>query len=244
MHIWLFIILFFLILAALTAVNYKINHNFKIETSWLALALAPVIIWLLTTQQLAEFSGFGLAFKLKEATAKTLSLAVDGDAITPEQISPITSDAKEGRGKIDSFIERQLSAVTLQLRRPDYYANRAIANYLEVLTPYDFFKYVLFVDDGGTFAGLVDARKLLFEMRRHNLDVVERIESGRIDDMPGLRRTTVTLKSSKKEALQIMDSKGLAELPVVDNGHRFVGMVERDKITSSIVVRLVSTQND
>jgi len=56
-------LLFWLILGVLAYVNYRLNHQFQIDASWLALGLAPVIIWLLTTQQLSEFSGFGLGFK-------------------------------------------------------------------------------------------------------------------------------------------------------------------------------------
>ena len=74
MGIWIFVGSFFLILSLIIFINYKINHDFKIETSWLALSLSPVVVWLLTTEQLAEFSGFGLAFKLKEATSTPVSL--------------------------------------------------------------------------------------------------------------------------------------------------------------------------
>ena len=62
MTIWILIVSFFVILSLIALINYKLNKEFKIETSWLALSLAPVVIWLITTQQLSEFSGFGLAF--------------------------------------------------------------------------------------------------------------------------------------------------------------------------------------
>ena len=87
MKSWIFISSFFLLLIVIVLINYKINKEFKIESSWLALCLAPVIIWLVTTQQLSEFSGFGLAFKLNEVTSTPVSLQLDGNAIKPADIS-------------------------------------------------------------------------------------------------------------------------------------------------------------
>lgn len=240
MKIWIFVVCFFVILLALAIINYRINKEFKIETSWLALGLAPVIIWLMTTDQLSEFSGFGLAFKLKEATAKPVSLKLDGDVIKPEQIS---ADEKEGLGKIDSFIRRKVTAVTLKINKPRYYNNWAISQYLERLTPYSFFKYVLFVKEPDVFVGIVDADALYDQMRNSSLDLVARLESGRIEDIAGLSTTSIQSGSSKEASLQLMDERGLAWLPVVDEEGHFKGIVERDKITSSIVTQLVSSSN-
>jgi len=237
MTIWILIALFFLILAALTLVHYKINHEFKIETSWLALGLAPVVIWLLTTQQLSEFSGFGLAFKLKEVTNSAVSLKVDGNAIRPERIS---RDEKEGLGKIESFKRNRVAAVTLVVGKQNYYNNRAIRRYLEELTPMSFFKYVLFENRNGEFSGVIAADKLLEEMLAGNIDLVALIESGDISSIDGVSKTSILSGSSKQESLQLMDRHGLAELPVVDEFGKFVGVVERGKITSSIVAELVS----
>lgn len=236
--IWIFSAGFFLILMILILINYKVNKEFKIETSWLALSLAPVVIWLMTTEQLSEFSGFGLAFKLKEATAKPVSLKLDGDMISPEQI---TADEKEGLSKIDSFIQRKVAAVTLKIDKPRYYNNWAISQYLERLTPYSFFKYVLFVKESGTFVGIIDASDLYDQMRNNSVNLVARLEAGKIDDIAGVNTISILSGSSKEDSLQMMDKLGLAELPVVDEQGHFKGIVERDKITSSIVAQLVSS---
>ncbi len=37
-----------------------------------------------------------------------------------------------------------------------------------------------------------------------------------------------------------MEGKNVAELPVVNDDKRFVGIVERDKLTSSILLELVA----
>lgn len=93
MRIWLLVASFFLILLVLIIINARVNGGFKIGSSWIAIALSPAVIWLLATGQLSEFSGFGLAFKLKEASAKPFSLTLEGDRIEPASV-PIKE--KEG----------------------------------------------------------------------------------------------------------------------------------------------------
>jgi len=240
MTIWILIVSFFVILFLIALINYKLNKEFKIETSWLALSLAPVVIWLITTQQLSEFSGFGLAFKLNKVTATPVSLQLDGDLIQPEAIS---SDAKEGVGKIDIFKRERVSAITLEVGKRDYYLDSAIQRYLTELTPQTFFKYVLFLDKNGKFRGMIWGDKLLEEMSHRNIELVDLLESNDISGISGINMASVATGSSKQAALQIMDKHGLSELPVVDENGYFIGVVERNKITSSIVAQLVSSND-
>lgn len=44
MRLWLLIFSFFAILLVITLINARINGGFKIETTWIAIALAPTII--------------------------------------------------------------------------------------------------------------------------------------------------------------------------------------------------------
>jgi hypothetical protein len=234
---WVFIVSFFLILALIAFVNYKVNNEFKIEVSWLALSLAPVVIWLLTTQQLSEFSGFGLAFKLKEVTSTSVSLQSDGNAIKPERIS---REEKGGLGKIELFKRNRVTAITLELYKQGYYVNSAIEKYLEELTPLSFFKYVIFQNKSGEFGGIISGGKLLEEMQSGNINLVKLIETGDISSIDGVSTISAPSDISRQKALQLMDSNILSELPVVDDFKSFIGIVERDKITSSIVAQIVS----
>ena len=238
MTIWILIASFFFILFVITFINFKLNKEFKIETSWLALSLAPVVIWLITTQQLSEFSGFGLAFKLNKVTSTPVSLELDGDMIRPEQVS---SGGKEGIGKIESFKRNRVAAVTLELGRQGYYNNQAIKKYLVELTPFSFFRYVLFQNKSGEFRGIISGDKMLEEMQHGNVNLVQLIESNDVSSIDGYTNISVTAGSSKQISLQLMDEHGLSELSVINESKVFVGVVERDKITSSIVAQLVSS---
>lgn len=237
MWLWVLVVVFFLILLALILINAKVNGGFKVDTSWVAIALAPAVIWLLATGQLAEFSGFGLGFKLREASAKPFSLRLEGSSIEPV---PLVLGEKGGIGEIPELVRRRVAALTLQVGRRSYYSGSAIRRYLEELTPHDFFRYCVFSGGDGRFRGLAPARALLDQLRRQQLDIVKVIEEGSLNLVDGLVTAALPKNSTKREALRKMDEMNLAELPVVDEGGRFVGIIDRDKLTSSILVELVA----
>lgn len=75
------------------------------------------------------------------------------------------------------------------------------------------------------------------------MDLVKIIENGNVDDIPEIITVSVKTSSSKGEALKKMDDNELSLLPVVDDDERYMGIVDRDKLTSSILVQLVSEVN-
>jgi len=195
------------------------------------------VIWLLATGQLSEFSGFGLGFKLKQASAKPFSLNLEGDRIQPVSVK---TGGKGSMNQIPQLVRERIAALSFTLRRQGYYANYAIRKYLEELTRHDFFKYVVFEDSSGQFQGLVPAGRLLEFMRTENVDLVKIIEEGAVDRLPGLIKAFVPESSDKKDALEVMERARVSQLPVVDPEERFVGILERDKLTSSILLQLVA----
>ena len=238
MWVWILVTSFSLILLALIIINAKINGGFKIETSWIALALSPAIIWLISTGQLSEFSGFGLGLKLKQASANPFSLKLDGDMIEP---SSIPMDEKEGPYKIKKFIENRIPALVFKLYKEGYYSNQMTIEYLEQLTQYEFFKYAVFiVNDNSQFRGLMSARVLLNQMTKDRLNLKEIIEKGAIERLDGIVTVSISNNGTKREALKEMYDEKISELPVIDESKQFVGIVERDKLASSILLQIVA----
>lgn len=237
MWTWGLIGAFFVILLALIVTHAKVNGGFKGETSWVAIALSPAVVYLLATGQLQEFGGFGLQFKLREASAKPVSLRLEGSKIEP---IPVTLGEKGGTADIPELVRRRVAALTFQVGRRGYYYGPAIRQYLEELNQYEFFRYCVFTGPDGKFRGLVPARSLLEQLRRQSLDVVRVIEDGAVNLIDSLVTVTLAANSNKREALKKMDEHNLAELPVVDEAGRFIGVIERDKLTNSILLELVA----
>ncbi|WP_031434000.1 CBS domain-containing protein [Methylomarinum vadi] len=237
MILGLLIFSFFAILFVITLLNARINGGFKIETSWIAIALAPTVIWLLSSGQLAELSGFGVAFKLREAVARPFSLKVHGSKITPEVLP---TDEKAGLAAIPGFIENRIPAMTLQLNRRNYYDRAALMEYLRRLTQHDFFRFVVFVDQTGKFKALIHAKSFYQQLRAHQLDIVTMLESANLSPLKDLISSSISSDSNKREVLEKMAHENLSELPVTDEDGHFTGIIELDKLTSSIVLDLVT----
>jgi CBS domain-containing protein len=240
MRLWLLIGSFFGLLLLITVVNAKINGGFKIETSWIAIALSPTLIWLLSSGQMAELSGFGVAFKLREAIARPFSLNHEGSKIQPEKLP---ADAKTGIAAIPRFIDKRIPAMLLEVGRKGYYYGPAIMEYLDRLVPHDFFRYLIFIDANGRFIAFVPARTIYEQLLDDNIDIVQIIESGNLTALNGIISTSVRNDANKQSVLEIMAKQRLSELPVVDENNVFIGVIDRDKLTSSIVLDLVAQKS-
>lgn len=234
--IWLFGVLFFLILIAIIAINAKVNGGFKIESAWIAAALAPAIIWLLASGQLSEFGGFGISFKLREAIAAPVSLKLQGSKVDPIIIQ---SGGKGAADEIPEFIQNKVPALSFKLGQSGYVESISV-EYLEKLTRYDFFHYVVFITLQKKFRGLVRAHKLLDQIRSGDIQLVPVITEGTIDQIDGIVTTFISEDATKREALRKMSDLDLTELPVVNKDGMFIGVVDRGKLTSSVVLELIA----
>lgn len=232
--IW-FIIIFFAILSLLSLVHVRVNKSFKIEASWVAVALAPAVLWLVLSGQLTELTFLGVNFKVREVSSKGFSLRNEGTKIQPESISTAEKGASS---LIDDFRRRGTEALSFQLERTGY-VNSVIEEYFEALPD---LRYVVFIHKNGKFHALASASDVFAEMKNNQLDLAGQIRSGDISAIPNLRTEAVQSTASRGAALQLMESKGSAELPVTDENGMFVGVLDRDKLTSSIVADLITRQ--
>ena len=117
------IILFFAILIACVVLNARVNKNFKVEGTWIAVAIAPSVVWLLTTGQLSELAGFGLELKLQKVAKKPMR---DFQSLT---IEPITvEDRGKGNYKaLRKMLEDKIPALRFQLGRTGILSSRIFA---------------------------------------------------------------------------------------------------------------------
>jgi hypothetical protein len=118
-----FIAIFFGILFLLALVHLQVNKSFKIESSWVAVALAPAVIWLVLSGQLTELTFLGVNFKVREASSKSFSLRDEGMKLRPEAIS---TGQKGGSNLIDDFRDRGTEALLFEVGFPGY-VNRVIS---------------------------------------------------------------------------------------------------------------------
>lgn len=200
-----------------------------VPPSYIALGLVPVVLYLVATDQLQQFSGAGFEVVLRRQANRALTGL--GDA----EIEPVEQEVtmKERLDELYSMDEEERPTVlAFDIGREGFYEPWAIEEYLNVLS--ETLRYVLFVDGANTFRGHVhvgDFERVL----EGSDDLVAEIESGEILTRPAVNTASIPQDSSKRAALQEMDRLRVNELAVLDPNGRFVGVVTQEEIVRNLL---------
>ena len=237
---------FVTILTVLIGIHVRMRKEFKVEASWVGVAIVPALIWMITAGQLSEFSGFGLTVKLEDARTKSLSgIAAEGTFKT----KPVPVEKKTSRDKIPDYVEQRLEGLSFELGKKGYYVADVIRDYLTTLSDHDFFRYVVFVDGDEKFAGLIPVNTLFEELaQKEQRGLIENrwlylervIEGNALGELNGVITASVSKDGSKAEALQEMVGRGLTQLPVVTSDGQFLGVIEQEKLANSILIEFLA----
>ena len=243
------VVLFFLSVA----VRAKSGGKYEIKTIDLVLVLVPLFLWLVGTGKVQKFAVGGVEFDTAEAfigasekpieaqVARTTLVTIDDVVHTVER------SMKEGVDRIPKLIERKTEALEFRLGHGGYWGP-AIQKYFESLGAYTFLRYAIIYYQDGTLFGVYDAGDLLdyFRVQRSNayqsfarhLNKADELDLKALKGLPGFipGEYAVTSESNKRFVLQEMEKRNSDVLPVVDSKRRFIGMVERTRLTASLII--------
>jgi hypothetical protein len=226
----------------------KTGNKIDIRNSDVVLALVPVALWLFLTGKIQEF-GFG---EVKIVAAiKLASNAPVGPEVSKLTIDavrePVRMMSKGGPDVIPQMISTKSQALGFTIGQGGY-AGPAIADYLDQLTQYPFLRYVVLSNPDGTFFGIADARQIEEIVRasnpRFNVENVAEWINGaarsELAALPGFVSSEKALhkKDDKRKALERMNAEDAQVLPVLDEAGKFDGIVDRSKLTASILTEI------
>ncbi len=240
--------MFAALLAILVALRAKTGNKIDIRNSDVVLALVPVALWLFLTGKIQEF-GFG-EVKIVAAIkmAATAPVGPEVSKLTIDVVrEPVRMMSKGGPDVIPQMINSKSQGLSFAIGQGGY-VGPAIANYLDQLTQYPFLRYVVLNNPDGTFFGIADARQIEEIVRapnaRFNVDnVADWINGGdktALAGLPGFVSSEKALrkKDDKRKALERMNSEDAQVLPVLDEEGKFDGIVDRSKLTASILTEI------
>lgn len=238
---------FVVILALLVFLRGK-NSRFEVKPSDIVVAVVPIVVFLLVTGKLQKFEIGEGGVKIETAFVKA-STSVIASQVTPLTglpSEPIEIDEKRGIAEIPRLIERKTEGLLFRLGRSGYYYGPAINEYLTRLAKEPFLKYVIMENPDGTFFGSANARELaaLFQSprppytARDFADWLNRGDRLALARLPGYvsAQQALTKGTDKGQALQRMETANLDTLPVLDDKRRFAGMVDRSRLTASLLI--------
>jgi hypothetical protein len=223
-----FTLTFFAILLVLAWL--KRRYQFTIEPTWLAVGLLPVVIWLLFSDRLSGFTGFGVEVRLHTAANEQLSLSPDSTI----SVKKIPIQEKGGESMIPDFRKQGIAALDFVLGS-DRYDNQVTKDYLEQVPS---IKHVIFTDAAHRFIAIAPASSLHSSMEYlRDFKFAQTVADGELPEIAGLQQNFIEEGESRQEALGKMSNTN--ELPVLNENREFVGLVSRDAIIANLLLESI-----
>jgi CBS domain-containing protein len=163
-------------------------------------------------------------------------------------VVPLEQALKGGVGEIPNMVRRRVQGLDFMLGFGGY-DQTVLKAYLETLTRYDFFRYIILLTQDNRLFGMVDARSLLAALEdpgsgetfqdfatllNHGSDA----DRHKLAQLPGFvpAEDAVTKQSDKRDVLTRMEKSGRDWLPVVSANGQLDGIVERSRLTASMIL--------
>ncbi len=243
------VLAFLILLSLLVTLRIKTGNKIEVKSSDILLALIPVALWLFLSGKIQEFTfgDFKIVAAIREASESPVADQVT--ALSSLPVESVRADPKESVERIPELMEKHTQALTFRLGYGGYQGS-AIKRYLEVLTRQPYLRYIVIENPDGTFFGLADARQLATLVRSparpfsvyQLADWLNAGEAEPLERLPGFVSSQQALpqKADRRKALEIMNALDVQVLPVVNESRRFVGIVNRSKLTASMLIDIAA----
>ncbi|MCP4365292.1 MAG: CBS domain-containing protein [Planctomycetes bacterium] len=238
---------FAFILFLLVLLRVKTENKFDIKTSDIIVALIPIILWGLLTGKIKKFEAAGVAMETAFETALQAGIEIQITKLTKLPVEDVRRSAKGPITDIPKLIKKETEALVFQLG-PDRYVGSAIERYLDELLKLPFFKYIVINGGDKKLVGIVSARELASKMEASDSgytpdNIARWLNSSDVKELerlPGFvsKSEAIHHDTKKLDALESMESLNIETLPVVDKEGRFVGIVDRSRLATSLIIEV------
>ena len=195
--------------------------------------LLPVVVYFIASGNLTELGAFGFAAKFAK-TAK--------EPVNPDMIAYDDTQIMGVRKLLTKPVDQSRPGVmTMTIGGKVPYTKDELMASLDRHSQLRNFKLVVFLDSNKRVRAYMEAWVLQELVDEHPDEFVQLINSGQIDrvqDLPGVAKTTISTNSTNIEALYMMQKQNLETLVAVDQQGFLLGVVERVQVLSSIMLSL------
>jgi CBS domain-containing protein len=225
----------------------------EIKTTDLVFLVIPLLVVALATGKLKGIDIFGVKADLSELWAAAVQTKIAGQvapaapATVQDAVQVVELGTKGGIQELRRLIERKIQALEFKLGHSGYYGP-AIKTYFEALSGSSSLRVIVVDKPDGKLFGMYDAADLIgylrvageqgYEQFQKLLNSGSEAARAELAKLPGFVGAdhAVTAVTSKRDALARMEQLNVDILPVVDEQQRFVGTVERAKLTASLIL--------
>ena len=233
---------FLLLVIIIVALRAKTGSKFDVKNSDIVLALIPIFLWLFLTGKVKEFA-FG-DLKITSAIEEASKTTVE-EKVSKLPVETIRTEMKGGVGEIPDMLRRKVQALGFRIGHGGYWGP-AIQSYLRELLTNPAFKYLIVYNPDGTFFGLADGRQVAAISGMNSSEaqtLADWLNRGQTTELPTLAgfisaKEALTNSSDTRTALQRMNAMDLQALPVVDEKGMLAGIVDRSKLSASMLIEI------
>lgn len=252
------LLVFLLLLGIALALAVRAIMKMQTEGLLVGILFAPLIGYALffsgNLQEFAIGGDKGITLKLAKAINEPIHL--DFGHIGPsladmQEVGNKGIEALEGMLANYNLNENKPIVMNILLGRGDYKREETL-DFIEKLSRYRSFKFVVFLNKDRNLIAYMPswaARQRLSkpELSNNFLEIVNR-DGGfsELLDYPhviGLKKA-ISIKDNNEQALRQMSELGQDEIVVVDENDYICGVVERDRIISQLILKLVEAKGN
>jgi CBS domain-containing protein len=227
--------------------------RYEFKTGDLVFLVIPLLLVSLATGKIKGLDLFGVkadlsALWVEAAQAKIeKQVAPAASASVQDVVHIMEMGAKGGTQDLQRLLQRRVEALEFRLGFGGYNGS-AIQAYFDALSGSSQLRSIVVNNQDGTLFGMYLAGDLIgylrvtreqgyaeLGQRLNRGDDASRAELKRLPGFVGAEHA-VTASTSKRESLARMEQLNVDSLPVVDNVRRFVGTVDRGKVTASLIL--------
>src|SRR5712691_1982749 len=209
-----------------------------------SVVLVPVLLYLILSGKLQEFSAGGLSAKFTDVARKPLDDS-NADLIDAEEVK---STEKGGIGELQKKLQEvskfRYVVLTLTLGKEGYYNTKALLDYLRAFSQHPNFKFLVILEQTGEVFAYISGwraiQMLEMQLQSQENSFVDSMNEGRKTDLLGFGLVQATLRTTDTNinALKEMLDLKMDALVVTDNQRRLKGVVEREQVLSKLMLAI------
>lgn len=214
------------------------NKELAVTPSDILISIIPVLIYLFVSGQIKSITVGD--FHVEAAFMKATETKVTR-SITELPIEKIPLGNKQNISQLDSLIKRQIVGLKFKLGYPNYDAIQ-VEEYLEKLTQFTFFKYIIVIKTDETFVSMADAHDFYSTIKKDRASSLARsfVRALKDSDMDFFKQLPFISDSiepnvKKSDALKLMQELRVKSLPVTEENKVF-GVVTQENLATSLVL--------
>lgn len=222
----------------------------EIKTTDLVFLVLPLVVVALATGKLGNVEIFGLKAdfsRLWMAVAQTEIKGQVAFATVKDAVHVMQRATKTGIEALPQLIKLKTEVLEFKLGY-GFYKGSIIKAYFEALSGSSFLRVVVVNKPDDTLFGMYNAADLIGALRVDSEQRYEQFQKlltsaseakwEELAKWPGFvsARNAVTVTMSKRDTLARMEQLNTDSLPVVNEEQRFIGTVERAKLTTSLLL--------